>query len=85
VVGQLAREMKVPVLARDVFLDDAGSASKDAGGAPGALEAAWDRALAVAAKNGHAVVIAHPHRETIAFLRSSPRTGPSPCAWSSLD
>ncbi|MGE5347238.1 MAG: divergent polysaccharide deacetylase family protein [Acidithiobacillales bacterium] len=81
-VGRLAREMGVPVLSRDVFLDDAAAEAKDAGGTPGALEAAWERALALAAKKGHAVVIAHPHRETVEFLlRKLPelsRTGPLP-------
>jgi len=82
VVGRIAREMKVPVLARDVFLDDAAAEASDAGGTPAALETAWDRALGVAAKNGHVIVIAHPHPETIAFLlRKLPgisRTGPLP-------
>lgn len=82
VVERLAREMRVPVLARDVFLDDAAAEAKDAGGAPGALEAAWERALGVAAKTGRAVVIAHPHPETIGFLlRRLPdlsRAGPRP-------
>jgi polysaccharide deacetylase 2 family uncharacterized protein YibQ len=81
-VGRLAREMKVPVLARDVFLDDAAAEAKDAGGAPAALGAAWERALAVAEKNGRAIVIAHPHPETVAFLLrvlpGLPRTGPLP-------
>ncbi len=82
VIGRLAREMSVPVLSRDVFLDDAAAEAKDTGGAPAALEAAWERALEVAAKKGQAVVIAHPHPETVEFLlRKLPelsRTGPLP-------
>ncbi len=81
-IGRVAREVKVPVLSRDVFLDDAAAEAKDAGGPPGALEAAWERALAIAAKKGHVVVIAHPHPETVEFLlRKLPelsRTGPLP-------
>lgn len=82
VVARIARELKVPVLARDVFLDDAAAEARDAGGTTGALEAAWERALGVAAKNGHAVLIAHPHRESVEFLlRRLPevsRSGPRP-------
>ena len=82
VVGRLAREMKVPTVARDVFLDDAAAEAKDAGGAAGALDAAWGRLLEIAAKNGQAVLIAHPHRESVEFLaRKLPeavRTGPRP-------
>ena len=65
---RLAQEMKVPVLARDVFLDDAATEASDPAGGPGALEGAWDRALAHAAKNGRCVVIAHPHPESVEFL-----------------
>jgi polysaccharide deacetylase 2 family uncharacterized protein YibQ len=82
VVARVARELNVPVLSRDVFLDDAEAEARDAGGATGALEAAWERALGVAAKSGHAVLIAHPHRESVEFLlRKLPeiaRTGPRP-------
>jgi len=68
-VGErLAREMKVPVLARDVFLDDSATEAKDPGGPAGALESAWERALGLAERSGRAVVIAHPHRESVEFL-----------------
>jgi len=81
-VERVAREMKVPFLARDVFLDDAATEAKDPAGPAGALSASWDRALALAARNGHAVLIAHPHRESVEFLlRALPelsRRGPRP-------
>ncbi|HQR68643.1 MAG TPA: divergent polysaccharide deacetylase family protein, partial [Thermoanaerobaculia bacterium] len=79
---RIAREMRVPFLVRDVFLDDAAAEAKDPAGPAGALPAAWERALALAARNGRAVVIAHPHRESVEFLaRALPelaRRGPRP-------
>jgi len=73
---RLARELKMPVLARDVFLDDAAAEASDPAGGPGALEVAWDRTVALAAKNGRCVVIAHPHRESVEFLlRQLPALG----------
>ena len=58
----------VPFLARDVFLDDAATEFADPGGAPGALEIAWERGIALAKKRGQAIVIAHPRKETLVFL-----------------
>jgi polysaccharide deacetylase 2 family uncharacterized protein YibQ len=63
-----ASELRVPFLARDVFLDDVAAETSAKGGAPEALDAAWARALALATKRGEAVVIGHPRRETLAFL-----------------
>jgi polysaccharide deacetylase 2 family uncharacterized protein YibQ len=60
--------MGVPFLARDVFLDDVAAETAAKGGPPEALDAAWARAVALAAKRGEAVVIGHPRRETLAFL-----------------
>jgi polysaccharide deacetylase 2 family uncharacterized protein YibQ len=68
VAGAEAAKLGVPFLARDVFLDDAATESADPGGAPGALEAAWERGIALAKKRGQAIVIAHPRKETLAFL-----------------
>lgn len=45
---------------RDIFLDHERSAE--------AMESAWQTAIALSRRQGHAVVIAHPHPETIAFL-----------------
>jgi polysaccharide deacetylase 2 family uncharacterized protein YibQ len=67
-VAKIARLVGVPFLSRDVFLDDAAAESRDPGGTPGALDAAWSHALSVAATKGEAVVIGHPHRESVGFL-----------------
>ncbi|GEM_PF-3567009 len=48
---------------RDIFLDHDRS--------PEAMNRAWNAALAVARREGSAIVIAHPHPETIVFLRRS--------------
>lgn len=55
-----AQEHGVPHLSRDVFLDNELT--------PGALQNAFDRALAEARKNGVAVLFGHPHEQTLAFL-----------------
>ncbi|MBK9062387.1 MAG: divergent polysaccharide deacetylase family protein [Acidobacteria bacterium] len=68
VVGAEAAAMRVPFLARDVFLDDVAAETSAKGGAPEARDAAWARALQIAAKKGEAIVIGHPHKETLAFL-----------------
>ncbi|HEX7616668.1 MAG TPA: divergent polysaccharide deacetylase family protein [Thermoanaerobaculia bacterium] len=68
VAGAEAAKLGVPFLARDVFLDDAMTESADPRGAPGALDAAWERAVALAKKRGQAIVIGHPRKETLAFL-----------------
>lgn len=68
VAGVEAAAMRVPFLARDVFLDDAAAETSAKGGVPEALDAAWERVLALAAKKGQAIVIGHPRRETLAFL-----------------
>ena len=60
--------MRVPFLARDVFLDDVAAETSAKNGVPEALDAAWERALALAAKKGQAIVIGHPRKETLAFL-----------------
>jgi uncharacterized protein len=68
VAGGEAAAMGVPFLARDVFLDDVAAEASARGGAPEALDAAWERTLALAGKRGEAIVIGHPRRETLAFL-----------------
>jgi polysaccharide deacetylase 2 family uncharacterized protein YibQ len=68
VAAREAASMGVPFLSRDVFLDDVAAEAAARGGVPEALDAAWKRALDVAAKNGQAIVIGHPRKETLAFL-----------------
>lgn len=66
-----ARALGVSTLARDVFLDDVRAEEAAAGGPREAIAAAWERALTVAERRGHAVVIGHPRRETFAFLKGA--------------
>jgi polysaccharide deacetylase 2 family uncharacterized protein YibQ len=61
VAAKVAAEMKVPVASRSVFLDNVLSEE--------AMIAQWDRLLMTARQQGYALVIAHPHRETMLFLR----------------
>ena len=49
------------VASRSVFLDHELSQE--------AMKVQWDRLLALAREHGVAVGIAHPHRETLVFLR----------------
>jgi len=61
VASRVAAEMRMPVASRSVFLDHELSQE--------AMKAQWERTLALARELGYAVVIAHPHRETLVFLR----------------
>ncbi len=56
----VAREAGVPALRRDVFLDHVRT--------PAAIHNAFDKALRIAHRKGHAVVIAHPYRMTLNYL-----------------
>lgn len=56
-----ARELRVPTIRRDVFLDHVRSQQF--------LEAAFAKSISIARQRGHAVVIAHPYSITVAFLR----------------
>ncbi len=56
-----ARELDVPTIRRDVFLDHVRTEQF--------LEVAFDRSLAIARKRGQAVVIAHPYPITVDFLQ----------------
>jgi len=57
----LATEFGIPVLVRDVFLDNDRS--------PAAIERQFAELLEIAQKRGHAVAIAHPYPETLEFLQ----------------
>lgn len=61
VAAKVAAEMKVPVASRSVFLDNELSQE--------AMKIQWDRLLALAREQDYAVMIAHPHRETLVFLK----------------
>jgi polysaccharide deacetylase 2 family uncharacterized protein YibQ len=60
VAESTARELDVPTIRRDVFLDHVRSEQH--------LASAFDRGLAIARDRGQAVVIAHPYPITVAFL-----------------
>jgi len=61
VASRVAAELRVPVASRSVFLDHELSQE--------AMKVQWERLLALAREQGVAVGIAHPHRETLVFLR----------------
>ncbi len=68
VAADEARRLGLATIPRDVFLDDTRAEAAAEGGAPEALASAWARALGIASSRGHAVVIGHPHAETLGFL-----------------
>lgn len=57
---KVARELGVPAAERQVFLDGDPT--------PGAIEAQFQRLLALARAHGSAIAIGHPHPETLAAL-----------------
>jgi len=68
VAFQRAQAAGVPALERDVFLDHRLE--------PAAIAAAFERALSIARRDGVAVVIGHPHPQTLSFLEQAlPRLG----------
>ncbi|MEW6721338.1 MAG: divergent polysaccharide deacetylase family protein [Thermodesulfobacteriota bacterium] len=60
--AEACRNVGVPALRRDVFLDD----SPD----PGAMRKAWEKAVAIAKERGDAVLVSHSRRETLTALLS---------------
>lgn len=58
--ANIARDVGVPVLSRDVFLDNDDEGAK--------VEAQFSRLEKLARKNGTAIAIGHPHPETLAIL-----------------
>jgi polysaccharide deacetylase 2 family uncharacterized protein YibQ len=63
VAENVAIESGVPALKRDVFLDN--SLDREA------IAQEFERALAIARRQGHAVLIAHPHDASLAFLETA--------------
>ncbi|MBI5741098.1 MAG: divergent polysaccharide deacetylase family protein [Nitrospirae bacterium] len=59
----LAKAQGVKALSRDLFLDD-----KDA---PAEIEAQWKKLLQLANEKGHAILLSHPRKNTIEFLRKT--------------
>jgi len=62
VAMQVALEMGVPAVRRDVFLDHDRS--------PTAIAAAFDQAVRIARYHGKAVLVGHPYPETLDFLET---------------
>jgi polysaccharide deacetylase 2 family uncharacterized protein YibQ len=60
---RIAREQGIKALKRDVFLDNEDDLRS--------IEIQWEKAVAVAARRGYAVVIAHAKKNTIAFLKKT--------------
>lgn len=58
---RLATELGIPVIVRDVFLDN------DRG--PAAIEKQYMELLGIAQERGYAIAIAHPYPETLEFLQ----------------
>ncbi|RJQ15021.1 MAG: divergent polysaccharide deacetylase family protein [Nitrospiraceae bacterium] len=56
-----AKTLGVRALSRDVFLDDKDDLV--------AIEAEWKRLLQIANEKGHAILLAHPRKNTLQFLR----------------
>jgi hypothetical protein len=61
VATKVGAAMKVPVASRSVFLDH--DLFQEG------MKVQWERFLAMAREQGRAVAIAHPHRETLVFLK----------------
>ena len=69
VAMQVALEMGVPAVRRDVFLDHDRS--------PAAIAAAFDKAVRIARYRGRAVLVGHPYPETLDFLETRLRNLPA--------
>ncbi len=68
VAFDVAEEQRIPALRRDVFLDHFPN--------EGAIAAAFAEALSIARRQGHAIVIGHPHEASIRFLETRLRDLP---------
>ena len=64
----VAQKWRVPSIKRDVFLDHVVD--------PKAVDHEFHRAIAIARQQGHAVIIAHPNRVSLAYLEHALRNLP---------
>lgn len=64
----VARELGVPALRRDVFLDHTRTTR--------AIDAAFEQALGLARRRGHAVLVGHPYEVTLSYLETRLHTLP---------
>lgn len=60
---RLARERGIKALTRDIFLDNEDS--------PEHIEIQWGEAVKIAKKKGYAIVLAHPRKNTVEFLKKT--------------
>jgi hypothetical protein len=60
VAYEVAKELGLPAASRKVFLDDDKSLAE--------IEKQWDRAVAIAKKEGEAIAIGHIYPETVEAL-----------------
>ncbi len=60
---RIAAEQGLQALSRDVFLDNTDE--------PAEIMVQWKRALKIAKKNGRAIVLAHPKKHTLEFLKKT--------------
>ena len=65
----IAQKWQVPSIQRDVFLDHVAERA--------AIASEFQRALAIARRQGHAVLIAHPYPVSLAFLEDALRNLPA--------
>jgi len=64
----VARKWRVPSIQRDVFLDHVANRN--------AVDYQFQRAIAIARRNGHAVIIAHPYPVSLEYLEGALRNLP---------
>lgn len=76
VAHDTAREWGVPTIKRDVFLDHERTTHS--------MDRQFRRALRIARKQGYAVLIAHPHRESLDYLERALATLPEGIATTRL-
>jgi polysaccharide deacetylase 2 family uncharacterized protein YibQ len=76
VATDVANEMGVPALSRDVFLDN----HRD----PESIHIQFERAIRIARKSGHAILIAHPYPESFDYLYEALYNLPSDVQLTSL-
>jgi polysaccharide deacetylase 2 family uncharacterized protein YibQ len=60
---KLANERGVKALTRDIFLDNEDNAEY--------IERQWEKAVKIAKKKGYAIILAHPRKNTVEFLKKT--------------
>jgi polysaccharide deacetylase 2 family uncharacterized protein YibQ len=60
---KFARKQGIKALTRDIFLDNEDN--------PEYIEKQWERATKIAKKKGYAIILAHPRKNTVEFLKKA--------------